>query len=86
MSTKTGLTNFAAQLEAREPVSDEPIRRNKGEVVQYTIRVSNADWARLRAFAAAEDTTLQAVTIAALSMFMKSYGLPPLKPYNGRGG
>ena len=89
MGTKPKASSLAFAAN-RTSVEIEPVRRNSGETVQCTVRLLRDDWARLRVLAVSENANLQAIIVAALSIYVQKKGLPPLTPYNngdnGNGG
>lgn len=87
----TGLAAFAKavrpapvlEIEDAPPPSALPPRggrrkRGSGEVVALTVKLSRADWQRLRQLADAEGTSIQALAEEGFSAVFARFGLPAI--------
>lgn len=66
------------ELARSEAAPKEVSRRKKEERKTIAVRLSHADWERLRIFAIKERTTIQALALRGFSMQMVERGLPKL--------
>jgi hypothetical protein len=84
MTTKpTGLAAFtkkAAPEQTIEAQAGGGRKRAMGATVALTIRLSRADWARLRQLADAEGVSIQTLGVNGLSKVFAEHGLPPITP------
>lgn len=77
----SGTADEAVQPASAIEVPAPRRKRGGGETVALTVKVRRSDWQRLRQFADAEGTTIQAMAEAGLSAVLAQHGFPPIEPY-----
>jgi hypothetical protein len=80
MSAKpTGLAAFTRKADPKqEELARPPRKRAQGDTVALTVRLSRADWMRLRQLADTEGVSIQALAVDGLSRVFLGHGLPPI--------
>jgi hypothetical protein len=54
------------------------VRRGSGETVALTVRLTKADWMRLKVFAMEQGETLQTIAVKGFNRLLVAKGEPPL--------